>query len=146
MEWPTAGDDLYATCENVQQWAHRRFRYVDDSIRWKDDANLKAGEHWETDAELIEEIEHKGFVDGDCDAFAKLAWMALRRLKVPSRLVMCLVPGYGYHLVCEAEGWIMDNRQKYAMRRDDLEAGQGYFWLSKSAYEPGGGWTTIPKE
>lgn len=141
MDWPVAGPDLVETAENVQQWALRRFQYVPDDVRWEGDEYLKNGERWETDEELRAELEEKDFVRGDCDAFAKMCWMAMRRLNAPARLVFCSVGGYGYHLVCEAQGWIMDNRQRGVASRDDLSA-QGYNWISKSGYLPGEQWTT----
>lgn len=142
LTWPTAGETISETAENVHWWALQHFRYVEDAVRWKNDPDLKFDERWEKDSELLEDLEARGFVEGDCDAFAKMCWMAMRRLSAPARLVFCQLFGGGYHLVCEAEGWIMDNRQRGIMSRDELAQNHGYTWISKSGYLPGEQWTT----
>lgn len=141
LNWPSAGEDIKGTCDGVHAWARQRFVYMTDDVRWKGDQNLKGGEHWEKDDELLDELEKNGYVRGDCDAFAKMCWLAMRRLNAPARLVFCLYGNTG-HLVCEAQGWIMDNRQIEVVPREELEKHQGYMWLSKSGYLPGEEWTT----
>lgn len=140
LKLPEAGADLEATVHAVHGWAMARFVYVPDLERWHQDL-APNGDHWETDAELLADLERAGRVLGDCDAFAKLCWLVLRRLGVPSRLVACQAETGGWHLVCEASGWILDNRMPVATPREDLER-LGYRWHSKSDYEPGGQWTT----
>ena len=141
LTWPDRGEDLEATLHNVVRWAHSRFEYVPDLDRWKENFSFN-GDHWETDAELLADMQNNGRVRGDCDAFAKMCWMALRSLAVPSRLVLCLDETGGGHLVCEASGWILDNRYAVVIPRDELER-LGYEWLSKSGYAPGQQWTTM---
>lgn len=141
LNWPIAGEDLAETCANVQAWVHAHFIYVSDNVRWKTDLAYN-GDHWETNAELIADLDKMGHVEGDCDAFAKLCWMALQRLGVPSRLVFCSVETGEGHLVCEAGGWIMDNRQPLINTRDDLQR-MGYRWVAKSGYRAGDNWTAV---
>ena len=138
--WPTASDNLADTVERVHSWAYQRFIYVPDEARWSENF-ASNGDHWETDAELIEDMVHDGFLEGDCDAFAKLCWAALRRLSVASRLVTCRTETGGLHLVCEASGWVLDNRMVRAVPREELER-LGYRWIAKSGFLPGGQWTT----
>ncbi len=142
LTWPAAGDTLEETVYAVQAWAHQRFEYVRDDVRWAGDPNLWVGEHWESDAELLADLSNeRGIVRGDCDAFAKMCWMALRRLNVPARLVFCKAETGEGHLVCEASGWVLDNRYRIATPRQELEQ-LGYQWMAKSDFVPGGQWTT----
>ena len=143
MDWPTKGEDIEDTVQGVHQWALHRFVYVKDNERWAGDPNLWIGEHWETDAELIADLDTKGFVSGDCDAFAKLCWLALRKLHIPSRLVVCNTETGEGHLVCESEGWVMDNRYMTVVTRQELEERIGYRWQSMSGFLPGGAWTAV---
>lgn len=139
LRLPEAKPSLEATVAQVHGWALARFAYVRDEDRWT--VNLAPnGDHWETDAELLADLEVRGQVEGDCDAFAKLCWLILRRLGVASRLVYCEIKGLGYHLVCEASGWILDNRSPVPTTREEAE-GRGYRWISMSAHQPGGQWT-----
>lgn len=140
LSWPAAGADLADTVSRVHAWAYQRFIYAPDEARWTENF-ARNGDHWETDAELIEDLLHDGFLEGDCDAFAKLCWKALRNLDVNSRLVTCWAEDGGLHLVCEASGWILDNRMVRAAPREELER-LGYRWIAKSGYQPGWEWTT----
>jgi predicted transglutaminase-like cysteine proteinase len=140
IDWPEAKPERVATLERVHQWAHSKFVYVKDYDRWNHDFSGN-GDHWETDAELIDDLVGKGYVEGDCDAFAKMCWMALRRLEIDSRLVLCTVEDGSWHLVCECDGWILDNRSPVVTARETLEQ-LGYRWVSKSGFKPGGQWTT----
>lgn len=141
LKLPEAAGDLEATVRRVQAWALEHFVYVPDLDRWM--SNLAPnGDHWETEAELLADLETRGQVHGDCDAYAMLCWIVLRKHGIPSRLVLCAVEDGGYHLVCEAGGWILDNRTAFASTRDEAE-GRGYRWISMSGFEPGGQWTAV---
>jgi predicted transglutaminase-like cysteine proteinase len=141
---PAPAADHESTLQAVHSWAHVHFTYIPDEIRWLSNAPGTAanGDHWETDAELLADLEAHGRVHGDCDAFAKLCWLALRRLEIPSRLLACQTETGGWHLVCEAGGWVLDNRQPVIASRQDLER-LGYRWHSMSAFLPGGQWTAV---
>jgi predicted transglutaminase-like cysteine proteinase len=139
--WPAKQATLEETVRAVHSWVTDRFLYIPDEVRWKDAPTehfSAQGDHWETDAEILDELDRKNWISGDCDAFAKLCWMALRKLEVPSRLVFCITENGVGHLVCEASGWILDNRQGAAVPRQDLS----YRWIAKSDFLPGGQWTT----
>jgi predicted transglutaminase-like cysteine proteinase len=57
-------------------------------------------------------------------------------------LVHCVVGDEGHHLVLEVEGWVLDNRYKWVMNRDDLD----YKWVRISGYEKGDKWHRIKKD
>lgn len=64
---------------------------------------------------------------GDCDSFALWCRDRLREKGVETHLIMCGVDNpSGDHLVTATlNGWVLDNRHKWVMRRDDLP----YTWL-----------------
>lgn len=140
LTWPERAETPEKTVENVHKWAMARFDYIPDAQRWASGFALN-GDHWETRAEIEADLE-AGTVRGDCDAFAMMCWMALRRLNEPSRLVYCTTENGQGHLVCEASGWILDNRQPVPEVRHILEQRIGYTWIAKSGFQPGEQWTT----
>lgn len=144
IEYPQRQETHEATLRAVHAWAHAHFAYVPDPVRWPAGSEGVAfnGDHWESDAELEADLRAFGRVRGDCDAFAKLCWKALRRLGIPSRLVLCQDENAGWHLVCEAAGWVLDNRQPVLVSNVDL-ADMGYRFHSMSGYAPGQQWTSI---
>lgn len=133
---------LYNELSEIHTWAKHHFVYTPDSIRWKE--SVVFDEHWETREEIENELRDKGYVKGDCDAFAMMCWMACRKSKIKARLVFCTVGilgGNDGHLVCEANGYILDNRMPVVMTNTDLEKNYAYVFISKSGYEPGEQWT-----
>lgn len=134
-------NDLWGILQGVHSWAHLHFQYVPDEDRWTKDFAWN-NDHWETREELYNDIKVNGYVSGDCDAFAMLCWMELRRIGMNSRLVVCLAENGGGHLVCECQGWILDNRYKVVVSNVELEK-TGYKWLSISGYNPGEQWYQI---
>lgn len=139
---PESKGDLLSTLNSIHSWALHRFVYVPDEVKWANSPDLWIQEHWETNAEIWADLEGFGTLEGDCDAFAKLCWLLCRRLQIPSRLVFCKTETKGSHLVCEASGWILDNRQPTVTSNTTLEENIGYTWVSKSGFEPGQQWTT----
>lgn len=125
--------------KDIHRWALEHFTFMRDEARWPGQFVF---DHWETDAEINAELKGGGKVVGDCDAFAKMCWNALRARGIKARLVMCQVETGEWHLVCESDGWVLDNRQPTVMKRDELE-GLGYVWGSMSGFAPGEQWTTI---
>lgn len=134
-------EEVLEALDEVHTWAWQHFRYVPDTERWKNDPFLWIGEHWETREEINKDLATQGYVSGDCDAFAMMCWMELRKNNIKSRLVFCKVNGEG-HLVVEHEGWILDNRFGGVMSNTFLEKHEGYKFLAKSGYEPNEEWTT----
>ncbi len=74
---------------------------------------------------------------GDCDSFALWCRNRLREQGVEADLVFCRTETGAAHLVCSVGGWVLDNRHRWVMRRDDLE----YEWLSLGT--PAGTWLKI---
>lgn len=147
VNFPEAREELVLTLQAVHAWAHAHFTYVPDEERWPKGTpgTTFDGDHWEMDAELIADIEQRGSVEGDCDAFAKLCWMALRRLSLPSRLVAGNTEKGEGHLVCECQGWVLDNRQSEIVARQDLER-LGYRFWSMSGFQPGEDWHNVARD
>ena len=114
---------MNAELNRIHQEALGKFHYT-----------TEVAEHWMTP----EELKAYPQLHGDCDDFAGYCVMRLREKNIPARFVFCKAPG-GYHLVCESDGWILDNCQPMVCRQDDLD----YQWISISGFKPGDAWHTI---
>lgn len=80
---------------------------------------------------------------GDCEDFALACRKLCRDRGIEnSRLVVCMTETDEGHCVLEVNGWILDNRYRKVMSRDDLQQ-QGYRWLAISGYESGDDWHKI---
>ena len=75
----------------------------------------------------------------DCDGFCLACRVLLRKLGIANRLVYCEVEGSG-HLVVEADGWILDNRQQTVVANTFLV---NYDWKRISGYEARDPWKEI---
>lgn len=107
------------TLQSVLDTAHAGHRYVPDRLQYQ------RPEHWTT-----------GLV-GDCEDFALWCRQELDAIGIDSDLVYCLTETGEGHLVCAVDGWVLDNRYRWVMRRDDL----AYTWLSLG--KPDGTWLEI---
>lgn len=96
-------------------------------------------EYWESEKEVLKGLDQgrDGF-EGDCDSFALACRAKLRKENIPNRLVFCVAEGVG-HLVCEVEGYILDNRHKWLMKQNEMP----YTWVSISGYQSGDPWHEI---
>jgi predicted transglutaminase-like cysteine proteinase len=94
-----------------------------------------AGHVYTSDISQYQVSEHwtVGLV-GDCEDMALWCREQLAGQGIASSLVYCKTESGGGHLVCAVEGWILDNRHKWVMRRDDLP----YTWLKLG--DPDGRW------
>ena len=113
--------------------ALQQFRYVSDLLAFGSD------EHWMAPDEIRRQLAGNGFVLGDCDDFASLCVMLARQQGIPARFVMCLTELGEAHLVCEVDGWVLDNRFPDVVRRDDIN----YTWLTISGFSAGEPWRLI---
>lgn len=113
--------------------AQASFRHCSDTTAYH------ASEYWVAPAEIRAQIDSQGFILGDCDDFASLCVTLARKLQMPARFVLCLTETDESHLVCEVDGWILDNRQDTVRARDDLR----YVWLAISGYNKGEPWHSI---
>lgn len=111
---------LYDILQDLSFEAHEKHVYVTDQEKHG------STEVWEVDLE------------GDCEDFA--LWIK-RELKerhgIESNLVQCLTENGVGHLVVSIDGWIIDNRNKWVMDKDDVN----YEWI-KVGY-PDGTWYKI---
>ena len=121
--------------DRIFQRVHGSFTYVTDIKNWN------RTEHWPTVEEVTDAL-NSGELYGDCDDFA-LACRSLCRLdELPARLLACWDETGGYHLVCEVEGYILDNRQDRALPRDSIVFEQ-YRWDRISGLEQGDEWRKV---
>lgn len=107
---------------------------VINTFQFKDDR----GEEWR-----MPPSDYNGsqVIKDDCDGFCLAARALLRKANIPSRLVYCEVEERG-HLVVEAEGWILDNRQSIVVSNTLLKV-LGYKFIQISGYAPGEPWRLI---
>lgn len=111
------------------------FQYSSDAVAFAKD------EYWISPAEIRMQLAQCGKIVGDCDDFASACVMFARARKLPARFVLCFTEMGETHLVCEIDGWILDNRQSSVERRDDLN----YQWIAISGYSRGDQWHLIVK-
>ena len=124
---------MSAELNRIHQAALSKFQYVSDQSRFN------TQEHWMVPDELKVDLQCDGTVFGDCDDFAAYCVMECRQQNIPARFVMCRCENGELHLVCESDGWILDNRQPIVCRQDDLP----YQWISISGFKPGDPWHSI---
>lgn len=123
----------FRTVHHVHAFCMQHFEYVPDLLAFGET------EHWCAPDELRAALAAQGRVLGDCDDFASLAVMVARQQGLLARFVFCHDETGTAHLVAEVEGWIVDNRQADAVRRDDLD----YVWVCVSGDSPGDPWHVI---
>jgi predicted transglutaminase-like cysteine proteinase len=122
--------DLLNKLKKIHRETLGRFTYVSDAV------NYDMKEHWPSPRQLPN-YPHR--FKGDCDDFALMCRKELHKLGIRNRLVYCIPETGGGHLVCEVEGWILDNRYNDVMRRDDMP----YTWVRISGFNKGDQWHTI---
>lgn len=124
---------MLSTLEAVFDSVHARFRYTPDTETWN------ANEYWPNATELKGMCSPDGHWLGDCEDFALMCREELDRMGIANRLVVCFTENSECHCVCEVDGWILDVRQHYVMRRDDLQ----YLWVGRSGVRAGDPWHRI---
>lgn len=123
----------YQTMHHLHAVCQQQFLYVGDMLAYG------CADHWVSPDEIRRQLEQCGRVIGDCDDFASLAVMLARQQGLPARFVLCMTETDECHLVAEIDGWVIDNRQPDAVRRDDLD----YTWLAISGFNAGDSWSAI---
>lgn len=118
----------------ISDYVNWRFNYTSDI------ENRGVPEHW-TDVNELEELDelHRDEFKDDCDGFALAVRYQCRKLNIPNRLVHCLTENGTGHLVVSVNGYIIDNRNKWIMKRSDVD----YKWIKMSGYEKGDPWYKI---
>ena len=112
--------------QKILDEVHRGFTYRSDL------ETFGKLEHWATPDELGVKFQ------GDCDDFATMCVGKCRDAGFPARFLYCKTPT-GYHLVCEVDGYILDNCYKHVMYRNELP----YRWISISGVKPGDAWREV---
>ena len=97
--------------------------------------------HWDCDKALLDGV-YAGVVDGMCATFALLCRLELDEIGIDNTLIFCLDEVGEHHLVCNVQGWILDNRQRAVMSNTVLEQ-QGYKFLAESGTHKGDQWHII---
>lgn len=124
---------------------------IRDFVAWRfsytsDQEARGVPEHWVDVDELAGLSEFSTLTYGkfrdDCDGFALACRYQLRKVDIPNRLIFCHVPVEGYHLVLSVGGYILDNRSKWVIPRDDVD----YAWVSMSGYTKGDPWHLIEED
>lgn len=110
---------MLSQLQTVLDRAHTGHTYVQDQ------AQYQRPEHWTTS--LV----------GDCEDFALWCRQELAVHGIASDLIFCLTEQGEGHLVLSVDGYILDNRHRWVMRRDDLD----YTWISLG--KPDGTWFAV---
>ena len=101
--------------------------------------------HWDTDEQLVSQLQSTyGKVKGICADFALYCRMELDKKGISNTLVWCLDELRESHLVCNASGYVLDNRQKHVMTNTGLEQ-EDYLFLAESGTVAGEPWHLIEK-
>ena len=95
-------------------------------------------EEWRSKQQLVSDLLD-GVLEDDCDGFALYCWHECRDRGLKARLVFCRTETGGGHLVCEHDGWVLDNRYTWVRSKDELP----YTWISISGYSPGEAWHRV---
>ncbi len=123
--------DLYTALSEIHANVKRRFIYKSDMDIWG------KSEHWES----YDQIPDDGLIEGDCDCFTMACRKECRKLNIPSRLIHCLTENKIGHLVLSVDKWILDNRQDFVVKKENLD--DYYSWIRASGYERGDKWHDI---
>ena len=96
-------------------------------------------DYWVGPDEIQADLKKFGMHIGDCDDFASMCVVRCRKVRLLARFVYCITETKESHLVCEVNGWILDNRFPRVMRRDDLK----YSWIAVSGFNKGDQWELV---
>lgn len=121
-------DILFDTLNAIQSKVYHKFTYETDR------------EQYGVDEKWIMPSIGSPFV-GDCEDFALECRRLCRESGIQTRLVVCLIDGFG-HCVLEASGWIFDCNYDHIVSRDDLK---DYNWWAISGFNPQDDWKLITK-
>jgi len=123
--------------KKLQTDLHSKFTWISDEEKYG------LAEHWGPLPEDFREVE---YLNGDCEEFARIACQELRSAGLRARLIYCFVENnLGAHLICECEGWLLDNRFVFP-RTIHAARKAGYKLISISGYEAGDTWHYIGRE
>lgn len=125
-------DKEMAIVNDVHKYVRSIFTYVSDQ------ALHETPEFWMS-GDSVEQALNAGGLYGDCDDFALACRRLLWKNGIQNRLILCKTETNELHLVCEAGGVILDNRQQSAVKAQELP----YTWIKMSGYQQGDDWVLI---
>lgn len=115
------------------------FKKVKSIFIYKSDADIWGKEeYWEDPTIIADQLIHNQII-GDCDNFALACRFLLFEYNIPNRIAFCVTEEDEGHLVCEAGGYILDNRMPRLMQWKEMP----YKWLKISDFKIGGPWREI---
>lgn len=124
---------LLSKLNKIHKTVFNKFQYKTDL------ENYKIIEKW---VQPNFDFDGSSSIIGDCEDFALACRNLCRKENLTTRLVVCRVETGEGHCVLECNGWILDNRRKKVVSREELEDA-GYEWIAISGYEPGDPWYRI---
>jgi predicted transglutaminase-like cysteine proteinase len=123
----------------MKDLARKIHKLVKEHFIWKSDMEIHGvPEHWKSYADEVE--QGQVFYD-DCDSHSlSCAELLIRQGADPTkvRIAFCYTETGGGHLVCIADGWVLDNRQRDIIRWDKLP----YEWVKSMRMDEPGTWRT----
>ena len=125
-------DVEYAKVKQTFDYMHSIFKPTDEPVIFE------SHEHWEDPKYLMHQLE-TGHISGGAKVYALACRSILSKAKVPNRIAFCKTEEGTDHLVCEAEGWILDSRQVRLRSWGELP----YKWIKISGYSIGEPWHEI---
>lgn len=124
----------------MKDLARKIHRQVRNHFIWTADKKTFGElEHWRS---FADEIERGEVFMGDCDDFClACAELLIRQEADPAkvRIALCKVETGGGHLVCIADGWALDNRERSIISWDLLP----YTWIKYMRMDNPGKWKTM---
>jgi predicted transglutaminase-like cysteine proteinase len=123
--------DLKETLRSIHNTVFHNFEYKTDLEQYQ------TLEKWVAPPEYYNGTRT---IVGDCEDFALACRMLCRAEGIDnSRLVVCNTEIGEGHCVLEVEGWVLDNRMRQVVTRDELSR-LGYKWVAISGYNPKDKW------
>lgn len=106
--------------------------HLDENSEWYD-----RPEEWEDSALIFDQMS-QGKITGDCNNFVLACRHLLDTAGIKNRIILCKTQDE-YHLVCEVDGWILDNTQPRIRSWSELS----YEWIKISGFEKKEPWHEI---
>lgn len=121
--------NIFEVVSDIHARVLRGFRYVTD------ERNYGVEEDWRFPTDVDRVVD-------DCDGFAIACRLLVREAGLDSRLVLCYTETGEGHLVCAVGNYILDNRYRAIMTKEQLTQ-QGYIFKYVSGLNPGDAWKEL---
>ena len=125
------------TKRQIKKIAQKVHRKVFDNFKYVTDIE----QYGEVEKWIMPDDVYNGSqkITGDCDDFSLACRKLMREAGIRTRLVYCTDETGEGHLVLEASGYILDNRQSKLVSNKTLIK-RGYQFIAISGYESGDKW------